>query len=247
MKRLLALLVGLLIVGATAGIAGATNITKIQEVKVYTLYVEGKPVKIVEKGGVITVGETPRLDRKKVFEAVNSYFIRRHKLEGKYKISPATWYNSGSDYRERKVFSISGEGDVYIAAYAYCDIEGDYFFVTDAGGYSSAYSWLEPYDYWWTQGYDADRLTLSITLKFVGIGISLTIPPGIGFTGSSSTASFSETAYHTDYLGHDYSGIEASSTGGIWRVEDHTYGSFYFSHTSTTYTQGAHVYIVRGA
>ncbi|MCD6140110.1 MAG: hypothetical protein J7J05_04130 [Thermococcus sp.] len=80
MKRLLALLVGLLIIGTTAEIAGAANTTKIPEVKAHTLYVEGKPVKIIEKGGLVTVRETPRLDRKKVFEAVNAYFVREHKL-----------------------------------------------------------------------------------------------------------------------------------------------------------------------
>ncbi|RLF79426.1 hypothetical protein DRN44_08910, partial [Thermococci archaeon] len=59
MKKLLAPFVRLLIVGATAGIAGAANTTTIPEVKAYTLYVEGKPVKIIEKGGLVTVRETP--------------------------------------------------------------------------------------------------------------------------------------------------------------------------------------------
>ncbi len=250
MKKLLAPFVRLLIVGATAGIAGAANTTTIPEVKAYTLYVEGKPVKIIEKGGLVTVRETPGLDRKKVFEAVNAYFVRKHKLNKirstTIDVTPTSLVGENSDYRERKVFSIPDEGDVYISAYAYCDVEYDSFSRVSVGGYSAAYSWIDPYDYWWTQEYKADKLTLSITLKFVGVGISLSIPSGIGFTGTSDTASFSETEYYTDYLGHDFSGIEAASLGGIWRIEDHTSGTFKFSYTGDYYTQGATVILHRG-
>ena len=250
MKRLLALLVGLLMVGATAGIVQAANTSETPEVRVHALYVQGKPVKIIEKNGTITVVETPGLDRKKVFEAVNDYFVRKHKLN-KIKsttidVTSTSFVGENSDYRERKIFSIPNEGDVYIAAYAYCEIEYDLFSRVSVGGYSAAYSWIDPYDYWWTQEYKADKLTLSITLKFVGVGISLSIPPGIGFTGTSDTASFSETEYYTDYLGYDFSGIEAASLGGIWRIEDHTSGTFKFSYTGNYYTQGATVILHRG-
>jgi len=250
MKKLLALLIALLMVGVTAGIAGAADTTKIPEVKVHTLYVQGKPVKIIEKDGTITVRETPGLDRKKVFEAVNAYFVRKHKLNkirpATIDVTPTSFVGENSDYRERKIFSIPNKGDVYIAAYAYCEIEYDLFSRVSVGGYSATYSWIDPYDYWWTQEYKADKLTLSITLKFVGVGISLNIPPGIGFTGTSDTASFSETEYFTDYLGHDFSGIEATSLGGISRIEDYTYGTFKFSYTGNYYTQGATVILHRG-
>ncbi|AFL95934.1 hypothetical protein CL1_1738 [Thermococcus cleftensis] len=244
----------LLVIGATLQGASATNYTSQPEIHTYQVSVNGQMIHITVKNGMVSIPDTPGIDRKRVFMAVNNYFAELHRrASAKNAISGSSspesiteWYGPDFDYRENKTFSIPGEGDVYISAYAYLNIEKDQFSVVSVGGYSSGASWLEPYDYWWSQSYPAETASLSIELKFVGISVSVSVPLGAGFTGNSDTATYSGVLHDTDYIGRNYSDIEAASTWGIWRIEDHTLSSFYFGGTEF-YDQGANLYKVRGS
>ena len=254
MRSYVVWLVALLVLGATLQGASATAVYKDQPgVQKYSVLVNGKPVPVTVKNGVVTVPDTPGVDRKSVFMAVNRYFTELHRrvpmenAVSKSSSSESTtkFYGPDFDYKERKVFSVPGEGDVYISAYASLSIEKDQFSVVSVGGFSSGVCWIEPYDYWWSQSYPAKTISLSIELKFVGISVSVSVPLGAGFTGNSDKATYSGVLHDTDNIGKDFSGIEAASTWGIWRVEDHTLSSFYFGGT-VSYDQGANLYRVRG-
>ena len=249
MRQKVVWLMAILLVGAMLQGVSATSYSKQPEVKVntYTVYVNGQKIPVLMKNGVVQIPNTPGMDRKEVFMAVNRYFSLRHKQP--IGIS-SQWYGSNSDYEQRKAFSIPHQGDVYISAYASLAIENDQFSVVTVGGYSSAACWIQPYDYWWSQDYPAEDLTLGVKLKFVAISgsVYVSIPPGAGFYGTSDGAEYSVTLHNTDYAGVNFDNIEATATFGIWRVEDHTTGQFYFGAVggNTNYIQGANVIKVRG-
>ncbi|WP_099210896.1 hypothetical protein [Thermococcus henrietii] len=234
----------LLVVAVFQGVS-ATGYSKQLGVGTYTLYVHDQKIPIIAKNGVIQIPNTPGLDRKEVFMAVNRYFSLRHRqLLG----ASSHWIGSSSDYEQREAFSIPHQGDVYISAYASLNIEKDQFSVVAVGGYSSAACWIQPYDYWWSQDYRAENLTLGVELRFVAIrgSVHISIPPGIDFQGTSDETKYSITLHNTDYAGVDFDNIEATALFGIWRVEDHTIGTFYFSKArGTEYIQGANVIKVR--
>lgn len=254
MQHKIVWLIALLVLGAMLQGASAANYGSQPEIHTYQVSVNGQMIPITVKNGMVSIPDTPGIDRKSVFMAVNKYFAELHRrASAKNAVSGYSspesiteWYGPDFDYRERKIFSVPYQGDVYISAYAYLSIEKDQFSVVSVGGYSSGASWLEPYDYWWSQSYPAETASLSIELKFVGISVSVSVPLGAGFTGNSDTATYLGVLYNTDYIGRDYSGIEAASTWGIWRIEDHTLSSFYFGGT-VFYDQGANLYKVRGS
>ncbi|AIU70462.1 hypothetical protein TEU_09045 [Thermococcus eurythermalis] len=254
MRSYIVWLVAILILGATIQEASATAVYKDpSDVQNYNVLVNGKPVPVTVKNGIVTIPDTPGMDRKSVFMAVNRYFTELHRRGSTENAVPKSYssksitkfYGPDFDYRERKVFSVSDKGDVYISAYASLSIEKDQFSVVSVGGFSSGACWIEPYDYWWSQSYPAKTISLGVELKFVGISVSVSVPLGAGFTGNSDRATYSGVLHDTDNIGKDFSGIEAASTWGILRVEDHTLSSFYFGGT-VSYDQGANLYKVRG-
>ena len=250
MRQKLAWFMALLLVGAMLHGVSATSYSKQPEVKVntytVTVYVNGQKIPVFVKNGVVQIPNTPGMDRKEVFMAVNKYFSLRHKQSTGIS---SQLYGPNSDYEQRKAFSIPHQGDVYISAYAYLAIENDQFSVVTVGGYSSAACWIQPYDYWWSQDYPAEDLTLGVRLKFVALSgsVSVSIPLGTGFYGTSDEAEYSITLHNTDNAGVNFDNIEATAIFGIWRVEDHTTGQFYFGAVggNTNYIQGANVIKVR--
>ncbi|WP_297535778.1 hypothetical protein [Thermococcus sp.] len=247
MRQKMAWFMALLLVAAMFQGVSATSYTKQHEVNTYTVYVNGQKIPVIVRNGMIQIPSTPGIDRKEVFMAVNRYFSLKHKL------SPETssqWTGSNSDYEQRKAFSIPHQGDVYISAYAYLTIEKDQFSVVAVGGYSSAACWIQPYDYWWSQDYPAEDLTLSVNLRFgtASGSVYISVPPGVGFSATSEGAEYSVTLHNTDYAGVDFDNIQASSTFGVYSVADHTTGAFYFGEVghNTLYIEGANVYKQRG-
>ena len=243
----------LLLVGAMLQGVSATSYGRQDGVQTYTVSVNGQKIPVIVRNGMVYIPSTPGMDRKEVFMAVNRYFSLRHQLSPRASTSTGLsignkgltqWYGPDFDYEERKIFSIPHQGDVYISSYASLSIEKDQIFVVTVGGYSSAASWIQPYDYWWSQSYPSKQAEIDVTIKFVGIGVSVSIPLGLGFSGNSDKATYTGVLYNTDYIGKDFSGIQASSTYGIIRVEDHTMGTFLFG--ATFYSEGANLYKVRG-
>ncbi|WP_457750902.1 hypothetical protein [Thermococcus sp.] len=251
------LFVALLVLGATLHGVNATTITTWQHsVQHYNVLVNGNHVSVAVKNGIVTVPETPGMDRRTVIMAVNRYFSGLHRQsavgipKGYERKSITKFYGPNFDYEERKAFSIPHQGDVYISSYASLNITKDEFSVVGVGGYSSAACWIQPYDYWWSQDYIAQTIGIGVSLKFVAFAgsVSVSIPPGVGFYGTSDGAGYTATLHNEDYIGVDFSGIEAAATLGIWEVKDHTDGSFYFGKVggNTFYVQGANLYKVRG-
>ncbi len=212
---------------------------------IYTVHVNGQEIPVFVRDGIIQIPNTPEMGRREVIMAVNRRFSLKHRQV------TGVWIGPNSDYEQRKAFSIPHQGDVYISAYASLTIEKDLFSIVTVGGYSSAACWIQPYDYWWSQDYPAEDLTLGVRLKFVAISgsISVSAPPGIGFYGTSDGAEYSITLHNTDYAGVDFDNMEATAIFGIWRVEDHTTGQFYFGSVggNTKYIQGANVIKLRGS
>ncbi len=255
MRQKIVWFMALLLVGAMLQGVSATIYGKQGEVHTYAVSVNGQKIPVTVRNGMVHIPNTPGMDRKEVFMAVNRYFSLRHQLASGVSVPTGTlstmsesltqWYGPDFDYEDRKIFSIPNQGDVYISAYASLNIEKDQLFVVTVGGYSSAACWIQPYDYWWSQSYPSKQVELDVTIKFVGISVSVSIPQGsVGFSGNSDTATYTGVLYNTDNIGRDFSGIQAASTYGITRVEDHTAGTFLFG--TTFYTEGANVYKVRG-
>ena len=254
MRQKIVWFMALLLVGAMLQGVSATSYGKQGGVHTYTVSVNGQKIPVTVRNGMVHIPNTPGMDRKEVFMAVNRYFSLRHQLasgpvafKGTVSANSETasqWSGPDSDYEQRKAFSIPHQGDVYISAYASLSIEKDQLFVVTVGGYSSAACWIQPYDYWWSQSYPSKQAEIDVTIKFVGISVSVSVPPSVSFSGNSDKATYKGILYNTDYIGEDFSGIQAASTFGINRVEDHTAGTFLFD--GTFYIEGANVYKVRG-
>jgi len=118
MKKLLALLVGLLIIGTTAGIAGAADTTKIPE---YALYIEEKPVKIIEKDGIITIANAEGINKKILIEQIRRQIAMRHMEDITSKantpLALVADTKSDADGNQRPI-TLPAVGEVYIGAYA---------------------------------------------------------------------------------------------------------------------------------
>jgi len=242
MRRKLVWFMALLLVAAMFQGVSATSYTKQHEVTTYTVYVNGQKIPVIVRNGVIQIPSTPGLDRKEVVMAVNRYFSLRYEQP---LGTSSNWTGPNFDYEQKEAFSIPHEGDVYISAYASLTIEEDQFSSVAVGGYSSAACWIQPYDYWWSQSYPAEDLSLGVEIKFVALSgtVHVSIPGGADFYGISDGAAYSVTLHNTDYAGVQFDNIEATALLGIWRVEDHTTGSFYFGKVgyNTRYIEGANV------
>ena len=255
MRQKIVWFIALLLVGAMLQGVSATSYGKQGGVHTYTVSVNGQKIPVTVRNGMVHIPNTPGMDRKEVFMAVNRYFSLRHQLapgpvafKGTVSANSETasqWSGPDSDYEQRKAFSIPHQGDVYISAYASLSIEKDEFSSVTVGGYSSAACWIQPYDYWWSQSYPAEKITLGVGLTFVALSGSVYIsaPPGVGFTTTSSSADYSGTVYNTDYAGVDFDNIEATATLGIWKIGDSTSGSFYFGAAGyyTYYIENANI------
>jgi len=237
MRSYVVWLVAILVLGATLQGASATAVYKDQPgVQKYSVLVNGKPVSVTVKNGIVTIPDTPGMDRKTVFEAVNRYFSSQGQslLSGKdVSVTPTgSFTGSDDDYRYKKSFTLPS-GDVYISSYTSITASWITQSFVDVSGYSAGSSWLEPYDYWWSVSYKSKSITLAISIKFVGIDVSISVPPGFSIGGNSDTTSVTVSDTYTDYLGYRYSGVQGLSTFGITRVEGHTHSSFLFYDTQT--------------
>ena len=260
MKRLLAPLVVLLMVGATAGIAGATDTTKISEAKIYTLYIEEKPVKIIEKDGIITIANAEGINKKILIEQIRRQIAMRHMRDitskaSKNRISPlalAVDIKSDADGNQRPI-TLPAVGEVYIGAYAEETVRreaywsGDYVLVE---GYTDAMSWRELDEVYW-EGYNADEISMGVEITFyttkLNADITISKPPGFTLSTQSSSSTISKTfhAFDTYYLGYDFGSgsreISAETHDGsrIYKVSTDANNDFYFEITHTWYGVGA--------
>jgi len=142
MQHKIVWLIALLVLGAMLQGASAANYGSQPEIHTYQVSVNGQMIPIIVKNGMVSIPDTPRIDRKSVFMAINEYFAELHRrASAKNAVSGSSspesiteWYGPDFDYRERKIFSVPYQGDVYISAYAYLSIEKDQFSVVSVGG-----------------------------------------------------------------------------------------------------------------
>ena len=257
MKRLLALLVGLLIVGATAGSVQAANTPKTPEVRVHTLYVQGKPVKIIEKNGIITILNAEGVNTRILFEQIRKQMTTRHVMDiaSKSEVSPLALYvrtKSDADGNQR-VITLPIVGEVYIGAYAEetvrreVHLSGDYVIVE---GYTDATSWRELDEVYW-EGYNADEISMGVEITFYtsksNADITISYPPGFTLSTQYSSSTIRKTfhAYDTYYLGYDFGSgsrevsAETHDDSRIYKVDTDANNDFYFEMTHTWYGVGA--------
>ncbi|ASJ04842.1 hypothetical protein [Thermococcus barossii] len=248
MQRHIVWLIALLVFGAMMQGASAANYRNQPEIHTYQVSVNGQMITITMKNGMVSIPDTPGMDRKAVFEAVNRYFSSQKEDPISIKaglVTPSgSWAGSDDDYRFRKAFTLPS-GDVYISSYT--SITATWFSSQEVSvsGYSSGASWLEPYDYWWSISYTSKSITLGISVKFVGISVSVSAPPGFSIGGDSGTTTITISDSHRDYLGYRYSGVEGLSFFGITRVEGHTHSSFLFYDTQDGEGIQSNAYVFR--
>lgn len=252
MKKLLALLVGLLIIGTTAGIAGAADTTKIPE---YALYIEEKPVKIIEKDGIITIANAEGINKKILIEQIRRQIAMRHMEDITSKantpLALVADTKSDADGNQRPI-TLPAVGEVYIGAYAEETVRreaywsGDYVLVE---GYTDAMSWRELDEVYW-EGYNADEISMGVEITFyttkLNADITISKPPGFTLSTQSGSITISKTfhAFDTYYLGYDFGSgsreVSAETHDGsrVFKVSTHASNDFYFG-THTWYGVGA--------
>ncbi|MDK2853448.1 MAG: hypothetical protein PWQ92_342 [Thermococcaceae archaeon] len=257
MKRLLALLVGLLTVGATAGIVQAANTPKIPEVRVHILNVQGKPVKIIEKDGVISIVNAEGVNKRILIEQVRKQISMKHMkdITSKNEISPLALYvriKSDADGNQRLII-LPTVGEIYIGAYAEETVRREVYFSGDyvlVEGYTDATSWRELDEVYW-EGYNADEISMEVGITFytdkLNADITISYPPGFTLSTQHDSSTIRKTfhAYDTDYLGYDFGSgsreIHAETHDGsrIYKVSNNVNNDFYFEINHTWYGVGA--------
>lgn len=254
MKRLLVLFMGLLIAGATVGIVQAA---KTPEVRVYTLNVQGEPVKIIEKDGVISIVNAEGINRRVLIEQVRKQISMEHMkdITSKNEISPLALCvstKSDADGNQRSIL-LPTVGEVYIGAYAEETVRREAYFSGDyvlVEGYAEAISWRELDEVYW-EGYNADEISMEVGITFytdkLNADITISRPPGFTLSTQHDSSTIRKTfhAYDTDYLGYDFGSgsreIHAETHDGsrIYKVSNNVNNDFYFEINHTWYGIGA--------
>ena len=89
--------------------------------------------------------------------------------------------------------------------------------------------------WWWgTEPFEADKLQLNSEVVIRGISVSLSIPPGAGFSTSGNTATYSGTWNDTWWAVHYYEDLEATSPIAITDEDQNDAETFRFGNEDHT-------------
>lgn len=92
---------------------------------------------------------------------------------------------------------------------------------------------------WWgSSPANADKITLTSTVTFSGMYISISLPAGAGFSSSGSSAVYTGTWYNEDEVTHIYQNLEAQ---GLNIYDEDQYDSATFRFSNTDYTLNTHI------
>jgi hypothetical protein len=140
---------------------------------------------------------------------------------------PRTSAQLGSPYKTKTLATskLTPYGDRYVVT-SFCSTL--YIGITCAWAEVSGTSQTAWYGY--VPQFYSSRIRLDEVWTFGGIGVSVSVPPGAGFSSSSRTATWSgdDSSGQTWMLGHKYSGIAASAFPFLTSINQASNGSHYF-------------------
>lgn len=93
---------------------------------------------------------------------------------------------------------------------------------------------------WWgCCPWNANTVELTDQFMVSGLGVSVSVPPSIGLSGSGSSATYSTTNYNVWLNSHSYSGIDFNAFD-IYQVGQNTCGNMQFSWAWFNHCTGSH-------
>jgi hypothetical protein len=132
--------------------------------------------------------------------------------------------NSGTDTATKNILGSYIEGETYFHGI----LESGLTTVTFTGDGHTKGWW------WGSNPWNADRLTLDSEVVITGISVSISVPPGAGFSVSGNTATYSGTWDDVWWAAHYYENLEATSHIAITDQDQNDAETFRFGNEDHT-------------
>lgn len=185
--------------------------------------------KFVTKVDPYTFVFDKEVDDKEAFVAAWNDYENAVKEENK-EVTPeyVSREDSGTDTSTKNVFDSYIKGETYFHG-----IRTDYITSQEFIGDGHTKAW-----WWGSDPYYADRITLNSKVKTTGVTVSISIPPGMGFSVSGDTATYSGQWNNVWSVTHYYQDLTAT---GLSIYDEDQNDSETFRFGSTDHTLYTHV------